>query len=68
VVDRPQVDDLLEVPPAAFDLQQLLGAKREVLGRQVGSLQRSRYLPSRLVSAVTAALSMRSRPEWVTRR
>src|SRR6266508_3708406 len=36
VVDRAQVDHLLHVAPAAFDLQQLLVAKRDVLDRQVG--------------------------------
>src|SRR6266511_808059 len=35
VVDRAQVDHLLHVAPAAFDLQQLLVAKRDLLGRQV---------------------------------
>src|SRR6266511_4009857 len=35
VVDRPQVDDLFHVPPAAFDFQQLLVADRDVLGGQV---------------------------------
>ena len=38
VVDRPQVDDLLEVAPAAeliFDLEELLVAQRDVLGRQL---------------------------------
>jgi hypothetical protein len=34
VVDRPQVDDLLHVTPAALDFQQLLVAQGDVLGRQ----------------------------------
>src|SRR4030095_9434505 len=36
VVDRPQVDDLLEVAPAAVDLEQLLVAQRDVVGGEVG--------------------------------
>jgi hypothetical protein len=32
VVDRAQVDDLLEVAPAALDFQQLLVAQGDVLG------------------------------------
>jgi hypothetical protein len=32
VEHRPQVDDLLHVPPAALDLEQLLVAERDVLG------------------------------------
>src|SRR6185437_10080220 len=41
VVDGPQVDDLLEVPPAALDFQQLLVAQGDVLGghRRVGGAQ-----------------------------
>src|SRR3954469_21119717 len=35
VVDRPQVDDLFHVSPAAFDLQELLVAQGDVLGGQV---------------------------------
>src|SRR3954468_5255133 len=35
VVDRAQVEDLLHVPPAAFDLEELLVAQRDVGGRQV---------------------------------
>jgi hypothetical protein len=36
VVDRAQVDDLLEVAPAALDFQELLVAGRDVLGGQLG--------------------------------
>ena len=36
VVDRAQVDDLLEVAPAALDFQQLLVAQGDVLGGQLG--------------------------------
>jgi hypothetical protein len=32
VIDRPQVDDLLHVAPAALDFQQLLVTQRDVLG------------------------------------
>ena len=41
VVDRLQVDDLLEVPPAAIDFQELLVAQGDVLGghRRVGGAQ-----------------------------
>ena len=35
VIDRAQVQDLLHVPPAAFDLQELLVAQRDVGGGQV---------------------------------
>jgi hypothetical protein len=34
VVDRAQVDDLLEVALAAFDFEDLLICQRDVLGRQ----------------------------------
>jgi len=42
VIDGPQVQDALQVAPAALDLQQLLVAQRDVLGRQggVGAAQR----------------------------
>ena len=36
VVDRAQVDDLLQVAPAALDFQELLVAERDVLGGQLG--------------------------------
>src|SRR5262249_45191349 len=36
VIDRAQVDNLLEVAPAALDFQQLLVAQGDVLGRQLG--------------------------------
>jgi len=36
MVDRAQVDDLLEVAPAALDFQQLLIPQRDVLGRELG--------------------------------
>ena len=36
VVDGPQVQDVFHVAPAALDLQQLLVAQRDVLGREVG--------------------------------
>ena len=35
VVDRPQVDDLLHVAPAALDFQELLVADGDVLGGQL---------------------------------
>jgi hypothetical protein len=35
VIDRAQVQDLFHVPPAAFDLEELLVAQRDVLGAQV---------------------------------
>jgi hypothetical protein len=41
VIDRPQVEELLHVPPAALDGDQLLVAQRDVLRRQgrVGAAQ-----------------------------
>src|SRR5665647_2524129 len=36
VVDGPQVDDLLHVPPAALDLVELLVAEGDVRGRELG--------------------------------
>jgi hypothetical protein len=36
VVDRAQVDDLLEVAPAVFDFQELLVAQGDVLRGELG--------------------------------
>ena len=38
VAGGPQVDDLLEIPPAALDFQELLVAQRDVLGRQLDKI------------------------------
>ena len=69
VVDRAQVQDLLHVPPAAFDLQELLVAQRDVLGGQV-RVASSAAGTSRPGSPRrrSSALSMRSSPPGVTRR
>jgi hypothetical protein len=56
---RAQVDDLLHVTPAALDFEELLVAQSDVLGGQLGSLVRSRYLPSRFSSGPTFAASVR---------
>ena len=45
VVDRPQFQGGLHVPPAAFDLQQLLVAQRDVLGGQVRVRAAQQVLP-----------------------
>ena len=69
VVDRAQVEDLLHVPPAAFDLEELLVAQRDVGGgagagpsSAAGTSRRGWPRPCIL------ALSMRSSPPGVTRR
>jgi hypothetical protein len=62
VVDRPQVDDLLHVAPAAFHFEQLLVPGCDVLGDSFGSAVRSRYFPSRFSSAFALAASVRSSP------
>jgi hypothetical protein len=51
VLDRAQVDGLFAVPPATFDVGQLLGPAR-CPRRSAGLEQRSRYLPSRLTSSL----------------
>ena len=51
-----------------LDFQQLPVAQGDVLSRQCGSEQRSRYLPSRFVSVLIFALSMRSSPPGLVRR
>ena len=68
VAGRAQVNDLLEVAPAALDFQQLLVAQRDAPAESLGSELRSRYLPSRFSSALILAASVRSRPPGVTRR
>ena len=45
VIDRAQVEDLLHVPPAAFDLQELLVAQRDVGGGQVRVRAAQQVLP-----------------------
>jgi hypothetical protein len=45
VIDRAQVQDLLHVPPAAFDFQELLVAQRDVGGRQVRVRAAQQVLP-----------------------
>src|SRR5207344_2565052 len=68
MIDRAQVEDLLHVAPAAFDLQELLVTRAMSAAGRCGSEQRSRYFPSRLASVFILALSMRSSPPGVTRR
>lgn len=53
-LDRAQVDDLSHVPPAAFDIEQLLVAACDVRDGGWEPLARSRYLPSGLVSVLAA--------------
>jgi hypothetical protein len=68
VVGRAQIDDLLEVAPAALDFQRLLVASAMSSAESLGSEVRSRYLPSRFSSALILAAPIRSRPPGVTRR
>jgi len=49
VVDRAQVDDLLEVSPAALDFQELLAAERDVLGGQPGIGGAEQVLPVKVL-------------------
>ncbi|MFC5212204.1 hypothetical protein ACFPM0_37455 [Pseudonocardia sulfidoxydans] len=48
VIDRAQVQDLLHVPPATLDLEELLVAQRDVLGRQVRIAGAQQVLPVQL--------------------
>jgi hypothetical protein len=68
VVDRAEVDDLLEAPPAALDFQQLPVSQGDVLGahRRVGGAQQ--VLAVEVLLGLRLAASMRSRPPGVARR
>ena len=68
VIDRAQVQDLFHVPPAAFDLEELLVAQRDVLGGQVRVASCAAGTSRPGSPAVILALSMRSSPPGVTRR
>ncbi|WP_405088491.1 hypothetical protein [Microbispora sp. NBC_01389] len=57
VVDRPQVDGLLHVAPAALDFQELLVAQGDVLGAEVG------VTAAKEVLAVEVGLGFRHRTD-----
>ena len=68
VVDRPQLQGGLHVPPAAFDLQQLLVAQRDVLRGQVRVGAAQQVLPVQVRLDRDLGLSMWSSPPGVVRR
>ena len=60
VVSGPQVDDLLSLPPAPFDLQQLLAAQGDVLGAQVRVGAAQQALAVQVASVLTLSRSAAS--------
>ena len=68
VVDRAQIDDLLQVAPAPLDLEELLVAQRDVLGRQAGIAGAQQVLAVEVGLGLDRGLVDAQQPAGVTRR
>src|SRR5438105_5928041 len=62
VIDGPQVEHRLHVPPAALDFQQLLAAQRDVLGGQLGVRTTQQVFPVEVLLGFDPGLAGAEQP------